>query len=121
MCGIHFECVYHISAPHRGKVRPVQPFYHPPFLWLWLWLKRGRLVALNLKFGARKREREEHMKRLLRDELSGRDVRSLRDGGGNGSARFPAPIGGARLHPSKSSDLIIVAEGLSSTREASLR
>lgn len=61
------------------------------------------------------------MKRSLRDELSGRDVRSLRDGGGNGSARFPSQIGVTRLHPSKSSDLIIAAEGLSSMREASLR
>lgn len=59
------------------------------------------------------------MKRLLRDELSGRDVHSLRDGGGNGFACFSSQIRVIRQHLSKSSDFIIAADGLSSSCEAS--
>lgn len=60
------------------------------------WPKRRKACCFKFEVGSkgeRKREREEHMKHLLRDELSGRVVHSLRDGGGKGFAHFSSQIG----------------------------
>lgn len=54
--------------------------------------KRRKACCFKFEVGS-EGEREEHIKHLRRDELSGRDVHSLRDGGGKGFAHFSSQIG----------------------------